>query len=309
MPRAATIRRALLFVLLSSALAACGSQTAKHAATSESAGRPTVVLGTWSFVEEDVLGELYAQALRAKGFKVVRKPDLGTSELIDRTITAGNIDLYPEYLGIILTAIAHDRRRQQTSAEVYARAQRFERSRGLALLDRTPFQDLDAIAVKPAFAAAHGLQTVGDLRKLGSAATIGAPPEFRTRLTGLVGLRRTYGVTEIGFHPYLVPAQYAALDSGRVQAIDVSTTDPQLTRRGRYRLLADPETIFGIENVAPVVRRRVLAEQGPGFARTLNAVTRLLTTADMRRMNSEVVFHKRPASAVAHEFLTQHGLL
>ena len=268
-----------------------------------------VVLGTWSFVEEDVLGELYAQALRAKGFHVKRKRDIGTSEIIDRAITAGTIDVYPEYLGIILTAIGHDMRRQRTPAKVYARAAAFERRRGLVLLERTPFEDRDAVGVKPAFAATHDLETVGDLRKLGSSVTIGAPPEFRTRLTGLVGMRRTYGITEIRFRPLLVPTQYAALDAGRVQAIDVSTTDPQLMRPGRYRLLRDPETIFGIENVAPVVRRRVLDQQGPAFARTLNAVTRLLTTPVMRRMNAEVVFGKRSPATVARDFLRAHGLV
>ena len=294
---------------VAAAVAGCGSHNAGHGTTAGDAGRPAIVLGTWSFVEEDVLGELYAQALRAKGFTVTRKRDIGTSEIIDRAITAGKIDLYPEYLGIILTAIAHDQRRQRTPAQVHARAARFERGRGLTLLERTPFEDRDAVAVKPAFAAAHGLRTVGDLRKLGSSATIGAPPEFRTRLTGLVGMRRTYGITRIRFRPLLVPTQYAALDAGQVQAIDVSTTDPQLMRPGRYRLLADPETIFGIENVAPVVRRSVLAEQGPAFARTLNAVTRLLTTPEMRRMNAEVVFKKRSPAAVAREFLRARGLV
>jgi len=52
----------------------------------------------------------------------------------------------------------------------------------------------------------------------------------------------------------------------------------------------------------------VLDTQGPQFARTLNAVSRLLTTAAMRQMNAAVVFRKRSPAVVAHEFLQRHGL-
>src|SRR3954471_5990516 len=148
------IGRAATFLALASAVGGCGAKAHEPSPPPKAQSRPAVVLGTWAFVEQDVLGELYAQALRAKGFRVQRKPNIGTSEIIDRAITARAIDVSPEYIGIILTAIARDSSRQRTRVQAFEKAARFERGRGLELLAPTPFEDRDALAVKPAFAAA-----------------------------------------------------------------------------------------------------------------------------------------------------------
>jgi len=304
-------RGRMLLAIAGVALAGCGS--GKHATTTTTAAPPTrhppVTIGVWDFVEEDILGELYAQTLRANGFPVTVKRSISTSEVIDHVIRSGAIDLYPEYVGIILSNIARDRRTPASPAKTYARAAAFERRRGLRLLAQTPFEDKDAIAVRRAYAKAHGLRSVADLRRLGAALTIGAPPEFRVRQTGLLGLRSVYGIRRARFRSFPVPKQYDALDRGVVQAIDVSTTDAQLKRTGRYVVLRDPRNVFGFEHVAPVIREVALQREGPELARTLNAVSRLLTTSEIRTMNVAVVEHHRRPAAVARAFLRAHGLL
>jgi osmoprotectant transport system substrate-binding protein len=303
-------RGRILIAIASVVLAGCGS--GRGATTTTSAAPPTrhppVTIGVWDFVEEDVLGELYAQALRANGFPVTVKRRISTSEVIDHVIRSGAIDLYPEYIGIILSNIARDKRPAASPQQTYDRAAAFERRRGLRLLEQTPFEDKDAIAVRPRYAKAHGLRSVSDLRRLGSTLTIGAPPEFRVRQTGLLGLRRVYGIDRARFRSFPVPRQYAALDRGVVQAIDVSTTDAQL-QSGRYVVLRDPRRVFGFEHVAPVVRAAALQRSGAELERTLNAVSRHLTTPAIRTMNVAVVVrHERPA-AVARAFLQAHDLL
>jgi osmoprotectant transport system substrate-binding protein len=105
-----------------------------------------------------------------------------------------------------------------------------------------------------------------------------------------------------------VGAQYEALDQGVVQAADVNTTDGQLARPG-YRLLGDPRHVFGWGNVVPVVSEKILAAEGPAFARTVNRVSTLLSMHAIRMLNAAVdVLHQDP-KVVAQEFLRAHGLV
>ena len=269
--------------------------------------RPVITLGSKNFTEQFILGEVYAQALRARGFRVRLKQNIGSSEIVDRTLVAGRIDMYPEYIGVIDGVLARRTDLPHSARETYGRARRFEAKRGFALLDMTPFFDALALAVKPAFANRHGLRTVGDLRKLRRFTFAGAP-ENLTRYQGLVGMRRAYGLTNARFKLTALGKQFAALDTGAADVANVLTTDPQL-RTGRYKVLADTKGIFGYQNVAPVVSRRVLARQGPGLARALNAVSARLTNQAMVSMNAQVALDKRRPRDVARAFLKAQGLL
>jgi osmoprotectant transport system substrate-binding protein len=60
--------------------------------------------------------------------------------------------------------------------------------------------------------------------------------------------------------------------------------------------------------VAPVVRQKVLAEQGPAFAQTINAVSAKLTNEAMRAMNAAVDIDKKEPKEVAGAFLAANGL-
>ena len=291
---------------LALALAACGGSSSGGQASPRAQG-PLIRLGTKNFTEQFILGELYAQALRANGFRVALKRNIGTSEIVDRTLTAGSIDAYPEYIGVIVGVLAKRDSLPTSASATYDAARRYQARRGFELLRMTPFADALALAVKPAFARRHHLRTVGDLRKLPSF-TFGGAPENRTRYQGLVGMRQAYGLTNARFVLTPLGRQYKALDSGRVDVANALTTDGEL-RSGRYRVLSDPKGIFGYQNVAPVVSRRLLARAGPRFARTMNAVSATLTNAAMQSMNAAVdIDHRRPAD-VAHAFLAAHGLL
>jgi osmoprotectant transport system substrate-binding protein len=147
---------------------------------------------------------------------------------------------------------------------------------------------------------------VADLRKLDTF-SFGGYPENRTRYQGLRGMREAYGLTNAEFRPVQIGGQYRALDSGRVDVVNVLTTDGRL-ERGRYVVLEDTKGIFGFQNVAPLVKRAVLARQGPEFARTLDAVSAKLTDRAMQAMNAAVDIDRRKPADVAREFLRVHRL-
>ena len=287
----------------------CGSSS-KHSAntvTGPGVGKPPVTFGTKNFPEQYLLGQLYAQALRAKGYRVELKSDVGATEIIYRALTLGTLDAYPEYTGIVNTVIGGKSGRQADAGGAYRLARQVAARAGITMLERTPFVDRDALAVKPAFASRYHVHTIPELAKVPRPVRVSGAPEFQTRFEGLVGLRRVYGLTNLVFRPHRIGTQYAALDKGTVDAADVFTTDGQL-RGARYVVLTDPKNIFGFQNAAPLVRQKVLDAEGPAFAQTLNAVSEKLTTPAMRMMNAEVVLQGRSPAVVAARFLRSNGL-
>src|SRR3954453_1735318 len=136
--------------ILVAGLPGCGSTGgAGKTATLPGKGKPAVTLATKNFTEEYILGELYAQALRRRGFTVVLKQNVGSSEIVDRALADGVIDMYPEYIGVIAGELARAKKRPRTEAETYARAKAYEEKRGFAILRPTPGFDADANAVRP----------------------------------------------------------------------------------------------------------------------------------------------------------------
>jgi osmoprotectant transport system substrate-binding protein len=312
--------RALLVLIAALALAvgfaACGdddddgggSGAADTAAADQpGSGKPRVTLGTKNFTEQFVLGQLYKQALEAKGFTVALKQNIGSTEIADKALRSGQIDLYPEYIGIFNTAVAGDTTAYDSVEAAFEAGQAYARRGGFELLPLTPFSDTDALAVLPEYAREHDLRTVADLAAV-RGFKLGAPPEFRRRETGLVGLERVYGIRDVDFAPLTIGLQYQALDDGKIDVADVFTTDGQL-EGGRYVVLEDPENLFGFQNVTPIVSSEVLGAQGPAFAETLDAVSQTLTTEAMQQMNAAVAIDKQSPEDVARQFLEANELV
>jgi osmoprotectant transport system substrate-binding protein len=262
---------------------------------------PTITIGTKNFTEQYILGELYARALRKAGFKVVLKSNIGSSEIIDKALTAGSLDMYPEYTGVLLTEIAGDTRHPGTPQIAYRRAKAFEEKRGFTLLRQTPFSDSNALAVLPSYAISHHLHSIADLKKV-PGVRIGALPEFQTRFEGSVGLRSVYGLRDFRFQPLLFPARYGSLDNRKVDVLAVFTTEGQLSE-GRYRVLTDPRNLFAFQNLAPVIRRDLARKYGSRLTGPLDSVSKRLTTDVMRRMNAAVDLHGQKPGAVAERFI------
>jgi osmoprotectant transport system substrate-binding protein len=320
--------RVALVLALSAALAACGSSsnsnttnttnsstTATTSSTTTSSasassgpgvGKPAVTIGDKNFAEENILGQLYAQALRAKGYTIDLKENVGSSEIIYKALTSGQIEMYPEYTGTLLTAVAGQTKEPASAAAAYSEAKTYVEKQGLTLLNQTPFYDSDALATLPSYASAHHLTSIADLKSLGKSLTLGGPPEFATRFEGLLGLKQLYGVIPT-FKPIAIELSYKALESGQVNVQLVFSTDGQLLS-GKFKVLADPKHVFGFQNVAPVVKQSVLTAEGPAFAETINKVSALLTIHAIQQMNAAVSIDKQSASSVAGQFLSANGL-
>jgi osmoprotectant transport system substrate-binding protein len=305
-----------LALLAGLAFAACGSSnktsthvvTAKHERSERSAGvgKPPITIGDKNFTEEFVLGELYAQALRAKGFHVTLKGNIGSSEITYKALQSNQIQMYPEYTGVIVSVLAGNTKPPHSAAQTYSEASAYVHKHGFTLLSPTPFYDTDAMGTLKSFATKHHLKTISDLKPLGHSLKLGGAPEFATRYEGLIGLKKVYGINPT-FKPLAIGLTYKALDSNQVQVADVFTTDPQLTT-GKYTILSDPKNVFGFQNVAPIVKQSTLKAEGSVFGQTINQVSALLTLNAIRKMNAAVALDQQSPAAVAAAFLKANHL-
>ena len=311
-----TWRRLTWLTLILSALvlsvSACGGDDDEDAATTEETGggdktAATVVIGTKNFTEEFILGELYAQALEAKGYTVELKKNIGSTEIIDKALTSGEINFYPEYTGTALTVV-HGAEGSEDSAEsTFDAAKSAYEERGQTLLEMTPFSDSDALAMRTE--DADGIESIGDLSGFkGGAFKLGGQPEFKTRAQGLPGLAENYGLDKIQFVPFAGISPYEALDQKTVDVAAIFSTDPPLAS-GKYVVLEDTEAQFGYQNVAPVVDQEVVDALGDDFVEVVDAVTEKLTDEAIIAMNSAVAIDQQEPAAVAQQFLEENGLV
>jgi osmoprotectant transport system substrate-binding protein len=316
-------RRPLAALLMLAALAlfvaACGgsdnggsssssSSGSSSAAAQPGKGKPAITIGTKDFTEEFVLGELYAQALRAKGYTVNVKSNIGPTEITDKALTSGKIDAYPEYSGESVATVADKNVLAKSAQETATIAKDFYAKRGQVVSNPTPFEDVDAVAATKAYAQKNNLQTMEDLKKLPSF-TIGARPEFKSRFVGLAGMKKLYGIDNAKFRQLALGLQYQALDKGDVNTANVFTTDAQLAS-GKYTVLKDPKGVFGFQNILFVMNKKKYdAVGGPQFMAIINKVNSLLTAPAMRTMNAAVALDKKSPKDVAGQFLKANGLV
>ena len=269
---------------------------------------PTIVIGTKNFAEEYILGELYKQALQAKGFTVTNKGSLGSTELIQTALTSGKINFYPEYTGVIVQDVFHKTFSGATAAATTANARKLEAAKGFTVLNPTPFFDTDVVAVTNATAKKYGLKSISDLKKVGSF-KFGGQPECQTRNTCFIGYTKQYGLSNASFVSVGSLSPYTLLDQGKVLAADVFSTDPPLGKGSKYTVLADPKHVTGFQNVVPIVKTSVATAAGATFTATVNAVSAKLSQNAMVAMNKAFYVDKQSAASIAKAFLKANGLV
>jgi osmoprotectant transport system substrate-binding protein len=267
----------------------------------------TVVVGSADFTESQLLGEIYAQALEAKGVDVEHQANIGAREAYMKALEGDNpsINVMPEYLGYLLEY--YDPKIPDTSVPAVTRQLARELPQELETLQVSRATDEDAIVVTQETARKYDLKTIGDLAPVADQLVAGGSPEFRTRRAGLAGMREVYGVE---FKDYKTldaggPLSLEALLSNQIQVSDFFTTQ-SVIEENNLVILDDPKNIVLPGNIVPLIRDDVPDREQ--VERTLNDISAALSTEALTRMVTAVDQDKQPIDAVAEEFLQQHGL-
>ncbi len=309
--RSSTRRSGAAAVALAAATAllaaGCGSDDKSDDPLAGEKSGDTVVVGSNNFAESILIADIYGEALKAKGVKVGYKPNIGSRETTYGLLKNGSITVLPEYNGALLAyldAKATPKTVAETTAAINAKL-----DKKLELLEPAAAQDKDSVTVNADTAKKHGLtekSTIADLKDIASELVIGGSPEFQTRQQGLKGLKSVYGVEFKSFKALDAggPLTQAALKKNTVQAADLFTTDPTITKE-KFVVLQDPENLFGFENVQPLVYKGGLSKEG---ADALNAVSAKLDTAALLDLDAQVQLENKDPLDVAKAWLKSAGL-
>jgi osmoprotectant transport system substrate-binding protein len=303
------VRIAAVTATAALALTACGGGADPLSGGSGGSGAATsstIIVGSANFTENQILAEIYAQALQAKGVKVQKKLDIGSRETYFPGLQDGSIDLIPEYTGVLLQYL--DKNATPTAPDaVYAALQQVMPA-NLTVTDMSSAEDKDAVVVTKATAQKYNAASIADLAPHCGDLVFGGPPEFQTRPDGIPGIATTYNCTFKSYKSLDAggPLTVSALKNGDVQAADIFTTDPAITQDNLVAL-TDPKNNFAAQNVVPLINKAKATDE---VKQILNAVSAKLTTDGLIALRTEADGPTKPAlDVVAKGWLTQNGLI
>jgi osmoprotectant transport system substrate-binding protein len=151
------------------------------------------------------------------------------------------------------------------------------------------------------------VKTIADMK--GKSFSYAGYPECDKRITCILGFKKIYKLTQIKFVPIGTISVYTLLDQKKATAGDGFSTDPQQLQHNKYTALTDTKHVFGFQNVAPVVSKKLLSgSNGKLLASICNKVSSKLTLAAMQAMNKAYYVDKQTPKKIASQFLQANGL-
>ncbi len=275
------------------------------AALAPAAGtREAIVVGSKSFTEQLILGELVAQAIeQTTDLRVDRRLNLGGTLICERALRGGDIDLYVEYSGTALTAIfkqpvVQDRARALAVVrEAYART-------GRTLGPPLGFNNTFAILVRGETARRLGVRTLSEAAPHTPAWRAAFGYEFLDREDGYRGLVARYGL-RFAAPPRSMDLNlvYRALQAGEVDFVAGDATSGLIPALD-LAVLEDDRAYFPPYDAVPVVRTATLLRV-PELHAALDLLAGKIDADTMRQLNAAVDVAKRDHAAVAREFLAR----
>ena len=264
-------------------------------------------IGSKNFSEQVLLAEIAAQALEARGLRVDRRVNLGGTFVCHRALTAGELDLYPEYTGTAFTAILGRKPVSDPGAVRKAVADEYRRRWKLVWTPPLGFENTFALVVRGEDARRLGLKKISDLKAQADRIRPGFGYEFLEREDGYKGLVRAYG---LAFRQR--PAEmdlgllYPALESGKVDVIAGNSTDGLIAALSAV-VLEDDRHYFPPYEAAFVVSGE-LWQRDARVREVLGRLGGAISADEMRKRNAELDREKRSPAEVAREFLSSHPL-
>jgi osmoprotectant transport system substrate-binding protein len=283
------------------ALAGCGasSDPLSNDGGDASASSSEIVVGSQAYFSNEIIAEIYAQALENSGLTVKRQFQIGQRDAYIPLLEDGTVTVFPEYSGNLLQFFDKETT-ARTADEVYA-ALPAALPEGLEVLDQSSATDQDSYTVTAAFAQANGLKTIADLSKVTTGLTLGGNAELAERPYGPQGLKSTYGV-DVQFSP-TGDTTVDDLVAGTIQVANVYTADPRI-QTDDLVTLEDPEGLFLASNVLPVVNSSVASQ----VSDVLNKVSAALTPEGLVELNVKSTVDQQSSADIAKAWLADNNL-
>jgi osmoprotectant transport system substrate-binding protein len=310
----------LLALFLSLGVAACGSDDDSTSSGGEGGGgaiasnpqngKVTLTIGSKNFPEQEILGEIYTQALKAAGYKVKSDLNLGSETVAHQAVKSGAISGYPEYASTALTSFFGIEPEEVPAGAqpAYEKAKAEFEEEGLTAFPPTPFASANAVGTLKKTAEKRDLETVSDLEGQSEEMSLYGSPECRQRIDCLAGLEKYYGLEFKSFNPVDIGLRYTVLEKGQADLSILFTTDPQLSaEKDKFVILEDDKEVFPAGNVIFVTKASTAKEAGPDFEKTIVEVQKGLTLQVMQELDARVELEKQEPSQAAASYLKEAG--
>lgn len=317
---------ALAALALTLGVAACGSGGSSTSSSTESSeeggetagtiksdpanGKVSLTIGSKNFPEQEILGEIYAQALTAAGYKVKSALNLGSETVALKAVKTDQISGYPEYASTALTSFfgLEPEEVPSDATEAWEKANAEFEKEGLTAFAPTPFASANAVGTLKTTAEKYGLETVSDLEGVSEKLSLYGSPECRQRIDCLAGLEKLYGLKFKSFTPVDISLRYTVLEKGQADLSILFTTDPQLSaEKDKFVILEDDKHVFPAGNIIFVTRQSVSEEAGPDYEKTILEVQEGLTLPVMQELDARVELEKETPKAAAAAYLESAG--
>jgi osmoprotectant transport system substrate-binding protein len=272
----------------------------------------SLTIGSKNFPEQEILGEIYTQALQAAGYKAKSDLSLGSETVALKTLKAGKVSGYPEYASTALTAFfgLEPEEVPAEATEAWEKANAEFEKEGLTAFEPTPFASANAVGLLKTTAEKYHLKTISDLEGVSEKLSLYGSPECEERIDCLAGLEKYYGLKFKEFKPVDIELRYSVLEKGQADLSILFTTDPELASKNEeFVILEDDKKVFPAGNVIFVTSQKVAKEAGPDYEKTILNVQHGLTLEVMQELDARVELEKESPAEAAAAYLESAGYI
>jgi len=265
------------------------------------------VVGSKNFTEQVVLGEIIAQHLeRRLGVTVTRRLNLGGTLLTYQALLSGEIGIYPEYTGTIVSEILKEPIAKDAAQVLALSRQELARIARTEVLDPLGIDNTFAMVIRGEDARKFNISTLSEAALVKPGWKLGVGYEFQSRMDGLPALNSYHLNMAAAPRSMDLGLLYKALEQGQVTMIAANATDGPLGSHD-WTILRDDKNAFGSYQACILARQDVLASDFK-IRVALEELSGKFTNAIMRKLDAAVDIEHRRVPEVAAEFLTQAGL-
>ncbi|TDX18861.1 osmoprotectant transport system substrate-binding protein [Buttiauxella sp. BIGb0552] len=278
-----------------------------------------VKVGSKIDTEGSLLGNIILQVLDSHGVKTVNKVQLGTTPVVRGAITAGELDIYPEYTGNGAFFFKDEKDAAWKNAQQgYEKVKKLDAEKNhLVWLTPAPANNTWTIAVRKDMAEKNKLTSLDDLSaylKKGGEFKLAASAEFIERSDALPAFEKAYGfkleqpqLLSLAGGDTAVTIKAAAQQTSGVNAAMAYGTDGPVAALG-LQTLSDPKGVQPIYAPTPVVREAVLKAY-PQMDEWLKPVFASLDEKTLQQLNASIAVEGLDAKKVAADYLKQKGFV
>ena len=269
----------------------------------------TIRIATKPMTEQFILGEMLKLLIEQDtGLAVeITKGIGGGTSNIHPAMLKGEFDIYPEYTGTGWLVVLKKDSLLPPDTLYETLKKEYEQKFHLKWLSPYGFDNTYSLAVGEPLAKKYDLTRFSDLARYPDQFIFGAEYDFFEIHEGYEALCQYYDLKFKKTRDMDIGLKYEAIKSGKVDVMNIFTTDGQLNG-ANLTVLKDDKNFFPSYYCTTVIREETLKAH-PELEQTLEKMKGILTNAEMAELNYEVDIAGRPEQTVAADFLKKKGLL